>query len=284
MCTRPLHFFRSDVPDEDGKYPGFITGYQQEFADYRDFERRGIPSTLGIRTRYISVPCGSCPECRKAAKKRWVGRCLAEMETCKYTYFFTLTMNDYCVHDVCKEDVQKFLKRFRKKYKCRYLFVGEYGNLSNRPHYHAIIFMNEPLDDLTPINRNKSYPLYRSDFIDSIWYYGFASVGICSADAVAYTVGYITSKEKKTAFKLQSQGLGAQYFKDLKERYILANGRGKEVLVYLPRYLKQKYDLDFGYNGEIQEISWHNKLANSGLQEEEFRAFSEWLSESGLNQ
>lgn len=277
MCIRPLHYFRSDIPDEEGKFPGFIAGYQMTSANYNEFEKRGIECTLAHIADYIPVPCGKCPECRAANKRRWVGRCVAEMEVSKYSYFLTLTFDNNHIRDVSKRDIQLFIKRLRKFLPCRYLAVGEYGSLSNRPHYHLIIFSNESIDDLEPFKRS-NFPLYKSAMISKLWPFGFSSVAKASPSTAAYTVGYLIKSEKKTAFKLQSQGLGAEFFKSLKPRYFLSTSRGSELIVSLPRYLKAKYNLDFGYDKTNQELIFNNKLYNSGLPEHEFRDMVEYLA------
>lgn len=277
MCIRPLHFFRSDKPDEDGSFPGFIAGYQMTSANYNEFEKRGIECTLGHIADYVPVPCGHCPECRVANKRRWVGRCVAEMETSKYSYFVTLTFDNEHLRDVSKRDIQLFIKRLRKVLACRYLAVGEYGSLSNRPHYHLILFTEDPISDLEIFKRS-NFPLYKSAMISKLWSFGFSSIGIASASTVAYTVGYLISKDKKTAFKLQSNGLGAEFFSSLKQRYYLSNSRGSELIVALPRYLKEKYKLDFGYDKTNQELIFNNDVYNSGLPDYEYRDLREWLA------
>ena len=47
-----------------------------------------------------------------------------------------------------KDHVQKFLKRLRKNtgIKIQYAYCGEYGSTYSRPHYHYIIWSNEPIE------------------------------------------------------------------------------------------------------------------------------------------
>lgn len=282
MCIRPLHYFKSDIEIEPGKFDGFITGYQKETANYNDFLAYGVKSTLGYIADFIPVPCGKCYECKKAIQYRWVGRCIAEMLVTPFTYFITLTFDDLHLKDVSKRDIQLFIKRFRKKIKCRYLAVGEYGSISNRPHYHLILFCQEELKDLEIMKRG-NYPLYKSDFLSSIWKYGYSSVGIANAATISYTIGYLISQEKKTAFKLQSQGLGAEFFKDLKERYIVPSGQGKEIIVGLPRYLKAKHNLDFGFDKSPIQLAWKNELAVSGMSDRIYRQYKEYIAAHKFN-
>lgn len=281
MCTRPLHFFRSNVKDENGKYPGFITGYQRNTMPATEFWKRGLPCSDTFVSVAIKVPCGKCPECRAKRKREWIMRTIAEMETSDYAYFVTLTYDNDHLIQCNKEDVQKFLNRFRKHNKCRYLFVAELGSESNRPHYHAILFPEKPLTDLERINNSKTLLYYRSNFVERCWdNKGFVQIAEANAATIAYTVGYMVQKEKKTVFKLQSQGLGYEYFKDLKKSYVLSDSRGHEMITSLPRYLKAKYNLDFDVNYYLLGQSWRNEVKLSDMSEEQYRCFKEYLQEA----
>lgn len=287
MCTRPLRFWRSDtINPKTGKYYGFITGYDVDFVTARDFRNRDIPVTLSwYETReYVEVPCGKCPECVRAAKYRWLGRCLAECECHEFNYFVTLTYDDVHLKPVPeKKEVQNFINRLRKFITLRYLAVGELGELNERAHYHLILFCDQPLDDLTIFKRDNVTPLYRSELLERCWdNKGFVSVGEANGPSVAYSLGYLVAKEKKNCFKLQSQGLGADFFASLEERYYLGNGKGQVVSVVLPRYLKQKYGISFHFDRELSRIKWENKIFPTKLSEEESRDFLEYIDEEKL--
>lgn len=283
MCTRPLHFFRSNIPDENGKYPGFITGYQRDLVGFKDFAKHNIKCTSTYLCSPIKVPCGKCPECRKALKRQWVARTVAEMETSPFSYFLTLTYDNEHLTDCNKKDIQEFLNRFRYKNKTRYLVVGELGDKTNRPHYHAIIFPEKPIDDLERINNSKVLPYYKSNKVASQWQKGNVMITEASPSTIAYTVGYMVSKKKKTTFKMQSQGLGYKFFEDLKKTYILSDNRGHEMIVGLPRYLKKKYGLDFELNDFLLNLRWSNEVKTSGLDEESYRTHKEFIEEAGFN-
>lgn len=286
MCTRPLRYWPSDKINPDtGKFYGFITGYDFPYAVAEDYKKRDMESSPNYETHdFIEVPCGHCPECLKKKKMQWVGRCLAEMETSPFSYFVTLTYDDsyLCPLPTLKE-MQVFINRLRKYTKCRYLVVGELGEKSNRAHYHMILFTEKKLDDLTELKRGQ-IPLYRSALLERCWNNkGFVSVGHCTGASIAYTVGYIVTKDKKTVFKSQSQGLGSKYFNKLEDRYALGTGHGKELVISLPRYLKEKYGLKYVYDKETQSLIWNNRVIASGMDEETYRDFSEFLSSAQLN-
>lgn len=288
MCTRPLRYWQSDKVNPDtGKFYGFITGYDFPYAISDDFIKRGFEASPSYVTKdFIEVPCGHCPECLQKKRLNWVARCVAEKETSKFSYFITLTYDDsHYRHHLFPEisEIQKFINRLRKFKKVRYLAVGELGDKSNRAHYHMILFSEDELDDLSLLKRGDQ-PLFRSVLLEKCWdNKGFVSVGMCTAASIAYTIGYIVSKDKKTVFKCQSQGLGSRYFFKLEDRYCLGLGQGKTVTVSLPRYLKEKYGLKYLYDKETQSLLWNNKVIASGLSEEEYRDFSEYLSSAKLN-
>lgn len=287
MCTRPMKFWRSDVINpKTGKFLGFITGYDVKKVTPEDFNKRCVelehPSHC-FNLQPVEVPCGKCPECVRAYKYSWVGRCLAEAETTPYSYFITLTYDDaHLLASPQKKEIQNFINRLRKFIKCRYLAVGEHGNLSDRSHYHLILFCQNPIEDLAVLKRGEP-PLFTSELLSRCWdYKGYVSVGQANAQTFAYTLGYILTKEKKTAFKMQSQGLGSVFFSSLKDKYFLGDGKGNAITVTLPRFLKEKYGIRFEYDPEMQALKWNNKVYSTKLKEEEARDLLDYLGSSKL--
>ncbi|WNK14914.1 MAG: replication initiator protein [Microvirus sp.] len=108
-----------------------------------------------------SVGCGQCMSCRVNKTRLWTSRLLMESyyHPPEASYFTTLTYADENVpwtsdgrprvaaahagqQTLDKRDAILFRKRLRKAlgYSARYFFVGEYGDKTERPHYHAILF------------------------------------------------------------------------------------------------------------------------------------------------
>lgn len=124
---------------------------------------------------YMQVPCGRCVLCKNSKVNSFVHRCKLESQMYdSLPWFITLTYNDeHCPKDgVSVRETQLFMKRFRINlqragvdFKLRYVFVGEYGKNTHRPHYHALIW---------GINSKTSqeYDLV-SNIIDKSWPYGF---------------------------------------------------------------------------------------------------------------
>ena len=92
--------------------------------------------------------------------------------------------------------LQKFIKRVRKKYapkKIRFFAVGEYGEETNRPHYHVILF-NHDFSDSVAIREKEGIWLYESDELSGLWPYGFSTVGSVTFESAAYCARYCLKK------------------------------------------------------------------------------------------
>lgn len=105
------------------------------------------PGGEGNKDRVV-VPCGQCFACLTNRREEWAVRLLEEQKANNYSQFLTLTYDDKNLTygekypTLVLEDLQKFIKRLRKKSKFRYYAVGEYGTKTQRPHYHLITFSN----------------------------------------------------------------------------------------------------------------------------------------------
>jgi len=94
----------------------------------------------------LLVPCGKCMHCRVAKRREWSLRMLHELDEHEDSIFITLTYDEDNVPEnmsLRKADLQKFFKRLRKALGDRtikYFACGEYGDKTERLHYHSIIF------------------------------------------------------------------------------------------------------------------------------------------------
>lgn len=189
-----------------------------------------------------TVPCGRCMACRINRTQEWAIRIMHELDYWKTATFLTLTYNDENINSdmgLHKRDFQLFMKRLRedlKPLKIKYYACGEYGELTKRPHYHAIIFG-------VPCNSN---------LFEENWKKGFVKAGNVTYQSAAYVSSYIQKKlggimakqeygGKEPPFQLQSNGIGEKWIID-HENVALVNGvihnKGKEIP--LPRYYRKK--------------------------------------------
>lgn len=70
---------------------------------------------------------------------------------------------------------------------------GEYGDESDRPHYHAIIFNYEFADKIFLTKRGK-FKLYISEKLQRLWPMGLSSIGSVTFQSAAYCARYCTKK------------------------------------------------------------------------------------------
>lgn len=151
-------------------------------------------AACGLRTdvKYIQIPCGHCIGCRSAQAKEWSNRLLMESLYHEKNFFITLSYSDtYAVRvpsqdldtgeyldrqTLYKQDIQNFFKRLRKKFKnskFRYYCVGEYGPVSQKPHYHILLFCDFAVGDgfdMIPSGRSETgNTRFDSKILDSLW-------------------------------------------------------------------------------------------------------------------
>lgn len=112
--------------------------------------------------------------------------------------FITLTYDDDNLPwdgSLNKKHFQDFMKRLRSRYpqKIRYFHCGEYGEKLRRPHYHAILF-NHDFADKTLWTERDGIPTYVSDSLDSLWPFGFTTLGRVTRESAAYCARYVTKK------------------------------------------------------------------------------------------
>lgn len=141
------------------------------------------------------VSCGQCIGCRLQSAREWAIRSVHEASLHEENCFVTLTYNDHNLPfdmGIHKRVVQKFLKRLRyheSPKKIRYLGCGEYGEDSQRPHYHFLLFGHD-FKDKTPFGKN----LFISESLAYLWPFGFSTVGQVNYKTAAYVGRYVTKK------------------------------------------------------------------------------------------
>ena len=93
----------------------------------------------------VPFGCGQCLPCRVNKRRLWSNRIMLESMCHEDNAFVTLTYNE----DNLPEKgnlVPKHLKDWQKRLRyhanidLRFFSVGEYGDQTKRPHYHAAIF------------------------------------------------------------------------------------------------------------------------------------------------
>lgn len=156
------------------------------------------PSTANAEA--IMIPCTKCVGCRTSKAQEWALRCTLELHDHEHAAFVTLTYCDkYCPPTLTKRDLVLWFKRFRKALGAnrpiRYFASGEYGELTQRPHYHALVFgaseADRALIDRAWTTRTKKGRGSRKAPRASI---GRTSVSRVTPAHVSYVAGYTQKK------------------------------------------------------------------------------------------
>lgn len=213
------------------------------------------PCEVKVNDRIESVPCGICFACAQTRRSHWSSRLYVEWQHSKYSYFYTLTYADEnltFVDDIpvlLKSDVQKFLKRLRKRFnhfRIRYFLCGEYGGLTRRPHYHILLFSTKKLE---------------YEDVRDTWQLGNVKCGNVTMKSIMYCAKYsiVDPLERKfyemydgavsPPFCLMSRrpGIGYQYLKDgvmeewhnqdlLNRTFVMIDGQKRSI----PRFYRDK--------------------------------------------
>lgn len=223
----------------------------------------------------LLVPCGRCLACRIQKRREWTLRCLHELEANNHeAMFVTLTYNDDNIpvgQSLRKLHLQQFFKKLRKltEKKIRYFAVGEYGDETQRPHYHAIIFgLSFGPKDKNCVMQSWSFCSWDNPTIRK------NSFGIAEPDSIRYVAQYIDKKftgdlakieyddkGREPVFKLSSKGIGRgyidKYYEEIKENLKLTlNG----VNHSLPRYYINRLDLDISSIQKDAEMVQHKRF------------------------
>lgn len=170
-----------------------------------------IPRTYqdGKYHDFIQIPCGKCIGCRMDYSRSWADRMTYHSigkEDC--SYFITLTYDDkkqseldynpiYDIYSLNYEHTTDFIKKLRNKFRdaeIDYYYSGEYGDKQFRNHFHMIAY-NLFIPDLEFYKLNDlGDPLYTSNIIESLWTYGFCTIGLFNWRSAAYTARYVEKK------------------------------------------------------------------------------------------
>lgn len=226
MCVQPIEGWLSYERNANGKRPVV-------------FDRGSADAD-----RPIAVPCGKCVECRNRKARDWAVRIMHESQLHDEKWFVTLTYDDRQLPDggqLCKRDVQLFLKRLRKDgHVLRYFGVGEYGSVTGRPHYHLCLF-GVGFPDKRHHTTRKGYQVYTSAYLDRRWQKGICEFGSLSYESAAYVARYLTkgtvvadSDTRVGEFAVMSRkpGIGKDWWNQFRCEVYAADSvvvRGKEL-------------------------------------------------------
>lgn len=214
------------------------------------------------------VPCGKCAFCLTNKRSQWMFRIHFEMrKQMNPGYFLTFTYDEKHVKRVANgrlslrfRDVQLYLKRLRKaKYYAKYICVGEYGSITNRPHYHMLLWT-----DASPEFLQENWKSSKDNTVLGIVHFGSLTM-----QSAMYTLKYIIQPKQKIDGELEktraqfSRGLGLEYLttamydyhtEDYENPVLFGIVDGRKVA--LPRYYKSKIFTKYQMRLEAEKTVW----------------------------
>lgn len=133
-----------------------------------------------FRTPVGEFGCAQCMPCRINRRRMWAARIVLESMSHVHSCFVTLTYESD-PWSLVPRDWVLFMKRLRKakKSRVRFFAVGEYGDQTFRPHYHAALF---------------GVSLVEHELVADAWGHGYVHLGELTADSAQYIAGYVTKK------------------------------------------------------------------------------------------
>lgn len=151
----------------------------------------------GHYAEQIELPCGQCILCRLEHARQWAVRITHEATLHNENAFITLTYKDENLPEHAQlhyPHLQKFWKKLRKEIgPLRYFAVGEYGDESQRPHYHACLFGHAFIKGRTIVRQQPSL-LWTHPLLEEIWGHGGVRIGALNFETAQYTASYVTKK------------------------------------------------------------------------------------------
>lgn len=204
----------------------------------------------------------------------WKTRLTHEAKMHEQNCFVTLTFaEEHLPPDmsVSVRDIQLFMKRLRKRTgKVRFFACAEYGDEGERPHYHLLLFGYDFPDRYYWSRTKSGWIQDRSPILESLWPFGFATVGTVTPESAGYVARYavkkITGKRAKehytrlnphTGEYLQVRpefacmstkpGIGATWYDKFKgdafpSDFVVVDGSKKPIPRYYLQQLKKETD------------------------------------------
>lgn len=181
--------------------------------------------------KVVPVPCKKCWACRLNYSAEWATRIMNEAQGDPNCWFITLTYDNMNVpinesmewdkydkngnkthkkiyndgtwkYTLDPDDPNRFIKSLRKYFErkgyhgIKYFYCGEYGETTERPHYHFIL-MHCPINPLEfyGAHIDKNYKAHwKSQELERFWSKGLIDIAELEWSAAAYVARYCTKK------------------------------------------------------------------------------------------
>ncbi|AXL15530.1 replication initiator protein [Microviridae sp.] len=217
----------------------------------------------GFEDMELALPCGKCEACLKKRVDMWALRCMHEANQHINNCFITLTYDDDHLpsdNSLCHRDFQLFMKRLRKHFKgvsIRYFMCGEYGGLTFRPHYHALLF-GVDFNDKKQVTQSGTVISFNSSTLTNLWGLGLTDLGNVHYGTAKYCAKYSLKALQDESINYDLLGIVPEYQR-------MSNGIGS---VHANRY--------------SSEIGLHDNLIVNGFKNPVPRYYENFISPSVL--
>jgi len=217
----------------------------------------------------MTLPCGTCLLCQEEKARQQAVRIYHESLGYLESSFITLSYRpkDEPPHGGLRyDDLVKFWKRVREhlwqkqRKKLRYYAVGEYGDKSLRPHYHACVFGHAFVEDRI-ILKTTPHLLWTCPLLAEWWGLGYVSVGALNFRTARYTASYVTKKLRS------------------KQQYVRTDESTGELIPleqprsFMSRNLGKKW-----WQENRHFVSAHDYVVIDGRKQKPPRAYDKWLA------
>lgn len=152
-------------------------------------------------TRQAAFGCGQCMPCRLTRRRIWTHRLLLESLDHAQSSFVTLTYSEEKLPvggSLVPEHFRDWLKRLRRRVepkRIRFYGVGEYGDTTERPHYHAALFGYPHCAGASPGRQlMKGCDCPSCSVVRETWDYGHVMCGRLEKKSAQYIAGYVMKK------------------------------------------------------------------------------------------
>lgn len=265
-CYAPMTAYYSKTVNPSGR---------RSLVFKKELAHSGVP---------IPVPCYQCIGCRLQRAASWAIRCMHEKRMHESSAFLTLTYRNENLQKtkdgatLVLRDLQLFMKRLRleRPSGVRFLACGEYGERTQRPHYHMIL-LNTCFPDMKYHRMSGKKKLYASAELDGLWKLGDCLIGDVEFESCAYVAGYVVKKvtgaraaahygDRLPEFQTMSRrpGLGAGYYEKYRDeiyKHDTVVMRGHEVSV--PKYYDYRHEkVDADRLEELKKVRRVRALEN----------------------
>lgn len=239
---------------------------------------RPIAGNAGIDYRTYTIPCGTCILCRNEQARQQAIRIYHESQMHQEGAFLTMTYDEEHLPEfssLSTEDkanewqrpqdrhhLSKFWKRMRKAFgKMRYYSVGEYGDQTQRPHYHACIFGHAFVQGRTIVRRTPSL-LWENPRVTEAWGQGQVRIGALNFRTARYTASYVTKKLRS------------------KQQYVrLEEDTGELIPLVQPKaYMSRNLGRSW-WDQYRHQVSAHDYVIIDGKRQKPPKAYDRWLKE-----